>query len=314
MRRSSPGTPSPANGERRSTHCRGDDRQGRGRSACAGQRARGVDHRRAGRQSRGGLAADRVRERARRRRARPSRRRGARAAARRRPRRHRRPRRGAAARRLAAAPRAAPPRAAAPGPHHDLAGESAARARGRHRPDDGRRHGTGRAHRARRSDGRRVPRRRRRGSAQAASRRPPARRIAGRRIGGAETTEIKVIGLRRLIAERMSEAKRTIPHFAYVEEVDVTELESLRQHLNAKLAKGEPSLSYLPLIVIGPDAGAGIVSAMQCAVRRGARRADSPSRRACRHRHADSGWAESTGGAQCRSRWHCGSSPPRSAA
>jgi 2-oxoisovalerate dehydrogenase E2 component (dihydrolipoyl transacylase) len=65
-----------------------------------------------------------------------------------------------------------------------------------------------------------------------------------------ETTEIKVIGVRRVIAERMSEAKRTIPHFAYVEEVDVTELESLRQHLNAKLAKGEPSLTYLPLVVL----------------------------------------------------------------
>jgi 2-oxoisovalerate dehydrogenase E2 component (dihydrolipoyl transacylase) len=64
-----------------------------------------------------------------------------------------------------------------------------------------------------------------------------------------ETTEIKVIGLRRLIAERMSEAKRTIPHFAYVEEVDVTELEALRQHLNSKLAKGEPTFTYLPLIV-----------------------------------------------------------------
>jgi 2-oxoisovalerate dehydrogenase E2 component (dihydrolipoyl transacylase) len=45
-----------------------------------------------------------------------------------------------------------------------------------------------------------------------------------------------VIGMRRLIAERMSEAKRNIPHFAYVEEVDVTELEALRQHLNAKSA------------------------------------------------------------------------------
>ena len=61
--------------------------------------------------------------------------------------------------------------------------------------------------------------------------------------------EIKVIGLRRMIAERMSEAKRTIPHFAYVEEVDVTELEALRQHLNSKLAKGEPTFTYLPLIV-----------------------------------------------------------------
>ena len=64
-----------------------------------------------------------------------------------------------------------------------------------------------------------------------------------------ETSEIRIIGLRRLIAERMSEAKRTIPHFAYVEEVDVTELEALRQHLNTKLAKGEPTFTYLPLIV-----------------------------------------------------------------
>ncbi|MGD0493732.1 MAG: dihydrolipoamide acetyltransferase family protein, partial [Steroidobacteraceae bacterium] len=65
----------------------------------------------------------------------------------------------------------------------------------------------------------------------------------------AETSEIKVIGVRRLIAERMSEAKRNIPHFAYVEEVDVTELEALRQHLNSKHGPGEPSLTYLPLVI-----------------------------------------------------------------
>jgi 2-oxoisovalerate dehydrogenase E2 component (dihydrolipoyl transacylase) len=47
-------------------------------------------------------------------------------------------------------------------------------------------------------------------------------------------TEIKVVGLRRIIAERMSEANREIPHFAYVEEIDITALESLRQHLNSK--------------------------------------------------------------------------------
>ena len=41
-----------------------------------------------------------------------------------------------------------------------------------------------------------------------------------------EVTEIKVIGLRRKIAERMTEANRDIPHFAYVEEVDITSLES----------------------------------------------------------------------------------------
>jgi 2-oxoisovalerate dehydrogenase E2 component (dihydrolipoyl transacylase) len=65
-----------------------------------------------------------------------------------------------------------------------------------------------------------------------------------------ETTEIKVIGVRRVIAERMSEAKRTIPHFAYVEEVDVTELEALRVHLNSKQARSEPGLTYLPLVIM----------------------------------------------------------------
>jgi 2-oxoisovalerate dehydrogenase E2 component (dihydrolipoyl transacylase) len=63
------------------------------------------------------------------------------------------------------------------------------------------------------------------------------------------TEEIKVIGVRRVIAERMSAAKRNIPHFAYVEEVDVTELEALRQHLNMRLGKGVPSLTYLPFLV-----------------------------------------------------------------
>jgi 2-oxoisovalerate dehydrogenase E2 component (dihydrolipoyl transacylase) len=66
----------------------------------------------------------------------------------------------------------------------------------------------------------------------------------------AGTTEIKVIGVRRLIAERMSEAKRNIPHFAYVEEVDVTELEALRQHLNASRPDGAGPLSFLPLVVM----------------------------------------------------------------
>ena len=61
--------------------------------------------------------------------------------------------------------------------------------------------------------------------------------------------EIKIIGVRRVIAERMSAAKRNIPHFAYVEEVDVTELESLRQYLNSRLPKGAPSLTYLPFLV-----------------------------------------------------------------
>jgi 2-oxoisovalerate dehydrogenase E2 component (dihydrolipoyl transacylase) len=64
------------------------------------------------------------------------------------------------------------------------------------------------------------------------------------------TEEIKVIGLRRLIAQRMSDAKRNIPHFAYVEEMDVTDLEALRRHLNSKHAPGTPSLTYLPFLVL----------------------------------------------------------------
>jgi len=61
-------------------------------------------------------------------------------------------------------------------------------------------------------------------------------------------TEIKVIGLRRKIAERMSEANREIPHFAYVEEIDITALESLRQHLNGKKAPHEDKLTLLPFL------------------------------------------------------------------
>lgn len=76
-----------------------------------------------------------------------------------------------------------------------------------------------------------------------------ARPAARAQKGGVE--EIKVIGVRRLIAERMGAAKRNIPHFAYVEEVDVTELESLRQYLNSRQPKGAPSLTYLPFLVTG---------------------------------------------------------------
>lgn len=52
--------------------------------------------------------------------------------------------------------------------------------------------------------------------------------------------EIRVIGLRRQIAQTMQEAKRRIPHFSYVEEVDVTALEALRDDLNDQRAEGRP--------------------------------------------------------------------------
>jgi 2-oxoisovalerate dehydrogenase E2 component (dihydrolipoyl transacylase) len=63
--------------------------------------------------------------------------------------------------------------------------------------------------------------------------------------------EIKVIGLRRKIAEKMQESKRRIPHFAYVEEIDMTELEGLRAHLNATRVEGRPKLSLLPFLMRG---------------------------------------------------------------
>jgi 2-oxoisovalerate dehydrogenase E2 component (dihydrolipoyl transacylase) len=83
------------------------------------------------------------------------------------------------------------------------------------------------------------------GSTGAPTARPAPLQLA-RRTG---TEEIKVIGVRRLIANRMTEAKRNIPHFAYVEEVDVTELESLRQYLNGKLRSGAAQLTYLPFLI-----------------------------------------------------------------
>ncbi|HEX5788999.1 MAG TPA: dihydrolipoamide acetyltransferase family protein [Woeseiaceae bacterium] len=62
------------------------------------------------------------------------------------------------------------------------------------------------------------------------------------------TREIKVIGLRRIIAERMSASKREIPHFSYVEEIDITELEALRVHMNERAAAGETRLTLLPFL------------------------------------------------------------------
>ncbi len=60
--------------------------------------------------------------------------------------------------------------------------------------------------------------------------------------------DIKVFGLRRRIAERMLDAKRRIPHFTYVEEVDVTELEALRQRMNAS-STSRGRLTMLPFLI-----------------------------------------------------------------
>lgn len=72
---------------------------------------------------------------------------------------------------------------------------------------------------------------------------------AGLRVRRVGVEEIPVIGLRRQIAQRLSQAKREIPHFSYVEEVDVTALETLRSHLNAKQPADAAPLTYLPFIV-----------------------------------------------------------------
>lgn len=55
---------------------------------------------------------------------------------------------------------------------------------------------------------------------------------------GEAVQEVRIIGLRRRIADRMMQSKRAIPHFTYVEEIDLTELEALRAHLNASDAQG----------------------------------------------------------------------------
>ncbi len=60
--------------------------------------------------------------------------------------------------------------------------------------------------------------------------------------------EVPVIGLRRKIAQKMQEAKRRIPHFSYVEEIDVTDLEALRAHLNRKRRGQRGKLTLLPFI------------------------------------------------------------------
>ena len=87
---------------------------------------------------------------------------------------------------------------------------------------------------------------------------------------------VRVIGMRRRIAENMAASKRHIPHFTYVEEIEVTKLEALRADLNA--ARGDkPKLTLLPLLIValcralpafpminaryddGDDSGAGVV-------------------------------------------------------
>jgi 2-oxoisovalerate dehydrogenase E2 component (dihydrolipoyl transacylase) len=61
--------------------------------------------------------------------------------------------------------------------------------------------------------------------------------------------EIKIVGLRRRIAQRMQDTKRRIPHFSYIEEVDVTDLEALRSDVNAEKRSDRPRLTILPFLM-----------------------------------------------------------------
>ena len=71
------------------------------------------------------------------------------------------------------------------------------------------------------------------------------------RVAMTGTTDIPVIGLRRKIAESMVESYSTIPHFSYFEEVDITDLETLRVHLNSNRTEGQPKLTYLAFLMQG---------------------------------------------------------------
>jgi 2-oxoisovalerate dehydrogenase E2 component (dihydrolipoyl transacylase) len=68
-------------------------------------------------------------------------------------------------------------------------------------------------------------------------------------VANTTVEEIKIIGLRRKIAQRMQDTKRRIPHFSYIEEVDVTDLEALRADVNATKKQGRPRLTVLPFLM-----------------------------------------------------------------
>ncbi len=66
---------------------------------------------------------------------------------------------------------------------------------------------------------------------------------------GKPGTRIKLIGLRRKIAEQMLLSKRTIPHYSYIDECDVTELVRVRQAVKDRFAQEDVRLTYLPFVV-----------------------------------------------------------------
>ncbi len=66
--------------------------------------------------------------------------------------------------------------------------------------------------------------------------------------GRAADEEIRVIGMRKRIAQNMAESKRHIPHFTYVEEIDVTKMEEMRAEMNESRG-ARPKLTALPILI-----------------------------------------------------------------
>ncbi|HSM20838.1 MAG TPA: dihydrolipoamide acetyltransferase family protein [Rubrivivax sp.] len=78
---------------------------------------------------------------------------------------------------------------------------------------------------------------------------PRAPHAAGTDAERHDEQAVPVIGLRRRIAVQMQESKRRIPHFSYVEEIDVTEVEAMRAALNQKWSADRGRLTLLPLLM-----------------------------------------------------------------
>ncbi|HEV7479741.1 MAG TPA: dihydrolipoamide acetyltransferase family protein [Roseiarcus sp.] len=81
--------------------------------------------------------------------------------------------------------------------------------------------------------------------------RPPEPSKRSGRTPNKAVETIKVVGMRRRIAENMAESARRVAHFSYVEEVDVTALEELRAALNARATDERPKLTLLPFLILG---------------------------------------------------------------
>jgi 2-oxoisovalerate dehydrogenase E2 component (dihydrolipoyl transacylase) len=80
---------------------------------------------------------------------------------------------------------------------------------------------------------------------------PEPSKRSGRAPTNTAVETIKVVGMRRRIAENMAESARRVAHFSYVEEVDVTALEELRAALNARATEERPKLTLLPFLILG---------------------------------------------------------------